>query len=253
MCSAPSGRAGGTHSRRESRAPRTSNPALRFRVGAHAAIISPMTRRRAPEGFPILIALDPNASESLARQIYRTLRDGILAGRLAAGFRLPSTRALATDLGVSRNTVVTAFDQLLAEGYVESRVGRGTRVSQTMPDHLLHARSRPRVRQMPSVPANAPSSRGALLTTHATRKSMVEGGVIPFAPGVPALDLFPWQTWGRLVAARGRELGTHTAGYSDSLGYGPLRDAIARYVAIARGVSCTPDQVVIVSGSQQGL
>ena len=85
-----------------------------------------MTRRRGPEGIPVLIALDPRSSDPLSRQIYRALRDGILAGRLVGGLRLPSTRALATDLGVSRNTVVTAFDQLLAEGYVESRVGRGT-------------------------------------------------------------------------------------------------------------------------------
>ena len=70
-----------------------------------------MTRRRAPEGIPVLIALDTKASGSLSRQIYRALRDGILAGRLTGGLRLPSTRALAIDLGVSRNTVVTAFDQ----------------------------------------------------------------------------------------------------------------------------------------------
>src|SRR4051812_44179008 len=194
-----------------------------------------MTRRRAPEGIPILIALDTKASGSLSRQIYRTLRDGILAGRLAGGLRLPSTRALATDLGVSRNTVVTAFDQLLAEGYVESRVGRGTRVSRTMPEHLLHARARPRVRMVAAAVANEPSARGSLLVEHARRKSSVDEGTIAFAPGVPALDLFPWQTWGRLVASRGRELGADTAGYADSLGYRPLRDAVARYVAVARG------------------
>ena len=212
-----------------------------------------MTRRRAPEGIPVLISLDPNASDSLSRQIYRALRDGILAGRLAGGLRLPSTRALAVDLGVSRNTVVTAFDQLLAEGYVESRVGRGTRVSQTMPDHLLHARARPRVRAVAAAPANAPSARGARLVELARPRSLIETGVVPFAPGVPALDLFPWPTWARLVAARGRELGIDSAGYASSLGYRPLREAVARYVAVARGVACTADQVVIVGGSQQGL
>jgi GntR family transcriptional regulator/MocR family aminotransferase len=168
---------------------------------------------------------------------------------------LPSTRALASDLGVSRNTVVTAFDQLLAEGYVDSRVGRGTRVSQTMPDHLLHARSRPRVRPVPAAPANAPSARGSLLLDRAQRKSSLpdSAGVTPFAPGVPALDLFPWQTWGRLVAKRGHDMSASSAGYGDSLGYRPLREAVARYVAVARGVVCTADQIVIVSGSQQGL
>src|SRR5690349_22839051 len=146
-----------------------------------------MTRRRAPQGIPVLIPLDPKSNDSLSRQIYRALRDGILAGRLPAGLRLPSTRALATDLGVSRNTVVTAFDQLLAEGYVESRVGRGTRVSGTMPDQLLHTRARPRVRTPPATPANAPSARGALLVERAARKSSMPdaAATVAFAPGVP--------------------------------------------------------------------
>jgi GntR family transcriptional regulator/MocR family aminotransferase len=169
------------------------------------------------------------------------------------GLRLPSTRALAGDLGVSRNTVVTAFDQLLAEGYVESRVGRGTRVSHTLPDHLLHARARQGTHVAQPPAQNASSARGALLVDHARRKSLIEAGTVAFAPGVPALDLFPWRTWGRLVAARGRELGPEMAGYSDALGYPPLRDAVARYVAVARGVTCTAEQVVIVGGSQQGL
>jgi GntR family transcriptional regulator/MocR family aminotransferase len=99
----------------------------------------------------------------------------------------------------------------------------------------------------------AASARGAVLVEHARRKSAVDGPTVAFAPGVPALDLFPWQTWGRLVARRGRELGADSAGYADSLGYRPLRDAVARYVAVARGVTCTADQVVIVGGSQQAL
>jgi GntR family transcriptional regulator/MocR family aminotransferase len=130
-----------------------------------------MTRRRAPEGIPVLIALDPRSSDPLSRQIYRALRDGILAGRLVGGLRLPSTRALAADLGVSRNTVVTAFDQLLAEGYVESRVGRGTRVSHTLPEHLLHARARQRTRMVPPPAETAASARGAVLVEYARRQS----------------------------------------------------------------------------------
>jgi GntR family transcriptional regulator/MocR family aminotransferase len=212
-----------------------------------------MSRRRAPEGIPVLIALDPKASDSLSRQIYRALRDGILAGRLAGGFRLPSTRALASDLGVSRNTVVTAFDQLLAEGYVESRVGRGTRVSQTMPDHLLHARTRPRARVTPPPPPNVTSARGTVLVEQARPRSAAREALLAFAPGTPALDLFPWQTWSRLVAVRARALGPASAAYGDPLGHRPLRDAVARYVAVARGVICSLDQVVIVAGSQQGL
>ena len=213
------------------------------------------TRRRSPEGIPILIALDPKSSDSLTRQIYRALRDGILAGRLAGGLRLPSTRALADDLGVSRNTVVAAFDQLVAEGYVDSRVGRGTRVSHTVPDQLLRARTRARAKVVARDGASAPSDRAQHLVTHARRRSAVEGDDAPvaFAPGVPALDLFPWGTWGRLVTSRARGLGASSAGYGDPLGMRSLRDAIARYVGVARGVTCTADQVVIVGGSQQGL
>jgi GntR family transcriptional regulator/MocR family aminotransferase len=211
------------------------------------------THRRGPEGIPILIALDPKSSDSLTRQIYRALRDGILAGRLVGGLRLPSTRALADDLGVSRNTVVAAFDQLVAEGYVESRVGRGTRVNHTLPDQLLRARTRPRARVVSRPSANAPSERGRQLVAHARRKSAVDEGAVAFAPGVPALDLFPWAIWSRLVASRARGLGGGVAGYGDSLGWRPLREAVARYVGVARGVACTADQVVIVGGSQQGL
>jgi GntR family transcriptional regulator / MocR family aminotransferase len=209
--------------------------------------------RRSPEGIPILIALDPKSSASLTRQIYRALRDGILAGRLVGGLRLPSTRALADDLGVSRNTVVAAFDQLVAEGYVESRVGRGTRVSHTLPDQLLRARSRPRVRAISRAAASSPSERGQQLLAHARRKSVVEDGAGAFAPGVPALDLFPWAIWSRLVTTRARGLDSRATGYTDSLGWCPLREAVARYVGVARGVACTADQVVIVGGSQQGL
>jgi GntR family transcriptional regulator/MocR family aminotransferase len=203
--------------------------------------------------MPVLIALDPSAKDTLSRQIYRALRDGILVGRLVGGLRLPSTRALAADLGVSRNTVITAFDQLTVEGYVESRVGRGTRVSHTLPDHLLHARARPSMYEVPSPEPNTPSARAELLVTYARPKSLTNERAIAFAPGVPALDLFPWRTWGRLVGVRGRAMGPAVAGYTDSLGYPALREAVARFVGVARGVACTPDQVVIVGGSQQGL
>ena len=217
-------------------------------------IIPPMTRRRAPEGIPILIALDPKASESLSRQIYRALRDGILAGRLVGGLRLPSTRALATDLGVSRNTVVTAFDQLLAEGYVESRVGRGTRVSQ---HDARPSTSRP-VETARAVGHGAAvertvGSRLAARRACAPRNRRSRKGRSRSRLACPRSTCFRGRRGVGSSRRRGRELGAHTAGYADSLGYRPLRDAVARYVAVARGVTCTTDQVVIVGGSQQGL
>src|SRR4029453_5169308 len=118
---------------------------------------------------------------------------------------------------------------------------------------LMHARARPALRVLAPPPANAPSARGALLVEHAGRKSSTTEGTIAFAPGVPALDLFPWTIWGRLVAARGRDMGPAVAGYTDSLGYRPLREAVARYVAASRAVTCTADQVVLGGGRQRGL
>ena len=94
-------------------------------------------RTRVADAAPLLVPLDFEAREPLHRQIYEGVRAGILAGRFAANMRLPSTRVLAVELGVARNTVVLAFDQLVAEGYLSARGGGGTRVRATMPDSLL--------------------------------------------------------------------------------------------------------------------
>ena len=108
--------------------------------------------RRPPEGLPLLIALDADSSEPLFRQLYRSLRDAILDGRLSPGLRLPSTRTLAADLDVSRNTIVAAFEQLQAEGYLDSRVGHGTRVAHSLPEYFGRA-SRRKVVSAPPAPS----------------------------------------------------------------------------------------------------
>src|SRR4029079_13243033 len=95
---------------------------------------------RLAEVSELLITLDPGAAEPLYRQLYRGIREAILSGRLPAGFRVPATRRLAEDLGVSRSTVLVAFDQLVAEGYIVGAVGSGSYVASLIPDHLLHAR-----------------------------------------------------------------------------------------------------------------
>src|SRR3546814_13995997 len=97
--------------------------------------------RRSPAGQRAAVSVVPASPEPLYRQLYFAIREGILAGRLAPGLRLPATRALASDLGLSRNTVVAAFEQLLAEGYIEGRVGAGSYASATLPEDLLNARA----------------------------------------------------------------------------------------------------------------
>jgi GntR family transcriptional regulator / MocR family aminotransferase len=203
------------------------------------------------------IGLTPDGPIPLHRQLYEGLREAILTRRLSPGMRLPSTRTLARELGISRYTVVDAFRQLCAEGYVEGKVGAGTCVTRTLPDDLL----RP---ALPAISASVPMrerrprsqrSEGQmalgrpLLSTRPNPPRHTQ----PFQVGVPALDAFPGDLWGRLVARHARAMPVSMHGYQDPAGYAPLRRAIASYLAAARGVHCTAEQVIVVNGSQQGI
>ena len=111
------------------------------------------------------ISIDADALEPLYRQLYFAIRDGILSERLRPGQRLPATRSFAQDLGLSRNTVVSAFDQLLAEGYIEGRTGAGTYVSTTLPKALLNARGTGTTSRPANIQRRGPSKRGAYLSS----------------------------------------------------------------------------------------
>jgi GntR family transcriptional regulator/MocR family aminotransferase len=207
-----------------------------------------------PRPNPILlpIALDPAAPLPLHRQLYQAVRAAILAGRLAAGTRLPASRTLAGALGVSRNTVMSAYEQLLAEGYIGGQIGSGTYVSSALPDVLLRA---------PAAAAPTPtgalarqvSRRGALLAATPVSIARDQGAPRAFRPGLPAFEAFPQTNWARLVARHWRRSPAELLSYGDPAGYRPLREQIAEYLRAARGVRCDPDQVVVVAGSQQGL
>jgi GntR family transcriptional regulator/MocR family aminotransferase len=216
-------------------------------------------------------ALDRRSVAPLHRQLYQALREAVLQGRLAPGMRLPSTRELARELSVSRNTVVNAFEQLLAEGYLSGRVGSGTYVSEALSRkserrHTASAAEKPRLskrgagqeparmtmRHLPSLSMSL-SRRGASLSPAPVLKLTVSALPAPFIVGVPALDRFSYKTWGRLLAQRWRERNPVLLSYADPYGYGPLREAVANYLQLVRAVRCEPDQVIIVSGSQQGL
>jgi GntR family transcriptional regulator/MocR family aminotransferase len=216
-------------------------------------------------------ALDRRLPMPLHRQLYHALREAVLHGRLASGMRLPSTRDLARELSVSRNTVLAAFEQLLAEGYLSGRVGSGTYVSQALGHKNEHAHSasaaeKPRLsnrgggqesariamRHLPS-PSMSLSQRGASLVTVRVAELTGSASQAPFIVGVPALDRFSYKTWGRLLARRWRGQDPALLSYADPAGYRPLREAVANYLQLVRAVRCEPDQVVLVSGSQQGL
>ena len=196
------------------------------------------------------LSLERTGSVALQRQVYAALREAILAGRLPPGTRLPSSRTLASELGAARNTVVGAFEQLAAEGYVEARVGDGTRVARVLPETLLHAR---RAHVPPASGARAPdlSRRGRALV--AARRPLPDVSRRAFQPGLPALDEFPRELWARLLGRRSRVPARGSLGYSHPAGLPSLRQAIAAYVGGARGVTCDADQVVVVAGAQAGL
>jgi GntR family transcriptional regulator/MocR family aminotransferase len=190
--------------------------------------------------------LDRAAAAPLFRQLYGRLKDAILAGALPPGARLPSTRVLCRLLAVSRQTVLAAYDQLLAEGYLGGTVGRGTFVSAS----LAMARAAP---AGASARLLRPlSARGEAMAAAMGSVRFHEGRLRAFRASMPGLDLFPFDLWRRLEARRSRHGGVDL-GYTDPAGHKPLRELLCAYLHSSRGVECTPEQVVITSGSQQAL
>ncbi len=197
------------------------------------------------------LANDPEERMPLFRQVYLRIRELILDGTLARGARLPSTRALATDLALSRNTVLVAVEHLVAEGYLISRVGDGTYVAADIPDDWESPRWPATRERRADLATPRLSRRGERIRSTPIGRDSTE--VRPFAVGMPALDEFPWTTWHRLWMRRSRDLDRAHLCYGDPAGYRPLRESIAAYLTAGRGVSCDADQVIVVSSSQQAL
>ncbi len=191
-----------------------------------------------------IFSLDPNSGISLFRQLYGEIRKAILDHRLPAGSRLPSSRQLAVELNVSRNTVTNAYEQLLAEGYIYGQRGSGSYVADLFetPQKTKSAGRR-----------NVLSARGKVLAETSVSIPSIPAVKFSFRPGNPALESFPFALWGKLLAMSLRDLRARDFHYSDPAGYYPLREAIAHYLNRSRGVRCRADHVLIVSGSQQAL
>ena len=192
------------------------------------------------------IQLDPQ--QGLARQLYQALRERILDGRLQRRTRLPASRDLANLLGISRNTVTRAFDQLYAEGYIEGRIGAGTYVAE------LSGATRPT--PVPSAQAQLSGSTQSaalqLLQNHHLNPPL-SGPPRAFRVGVPAFDLFPFETWARLSARFWRKPSPARLGYGDPAGDLQLRELIAAYLRNSRGLHCDPAQIVVTNGAQQAI
>ena len=180
------------------------------------------------------IEIDRESERTITRQIYGQIRRMILSGKLAAGEKLPSTRSVSSELSVSRNVVIEAYGQLVAEGYLETRTGSCTVVAQG-----LHA---------PDI--GVPTERGYKRHREANRTAP---DVVDFRTGIPALEYFPRKAWGKLYGDVLRGSPVSDFAYGEAAGVWELREAIAQYLYRARGVSCSPERIVVTSGSTQAL
>jgi GntR family transcriptional regulator/MocR family aminotransferase len=222
-----------------------------------------------PSSFnPAGIELDRR--QGLSRQLYQALRVRVLDGRLASGTRLPASRDLAAALSISRNSVVRAYDQLYAEGFIEGRVGDGTYVAQ-LPQAAL-----PVKKLSTKVSTGFSTGLPTALSTnwldlpvvssskviHSSALGRVEKNHLALPPsgpprafrvGVPAFDLFPFEVWAKLNAAFWRKPDLQQLCYGNPAGDERLRGLIAAYLRSSRGMQCTAEQIVITSGAQQGI
>lgn len=183
------------------------------------------------------------------RALYVVLRDLILSGKLSGGEKLPPSRKIVKELSISRNTVMQAFDILQSDGFIQSRQGDGVYVS----EDIGHAHL-PQIASSDDVDERTPDIARRVQHWLGVRKQHHRfGGERAFSPGRPALDQFPFDIWARLLSRRWRMSGPRLAMQDDPTGYEPLRQELAKYLRKTRGMSCEADQIVIVSGAQQGL
>lgn len=200
-----------------------------------------MTKRAS--AFPLVLR-PRTGSTSAARWLYGELRNEILQGRLRPGTRLPATRDLAEQYRLSRGTIIAAFDQLRSEGYVEGRTGSGTYVAQVLP---LASRAPARTRTGPLRRFSEYAQRVRPFPVLGRRPMRA------FRANQPALDLFPTTLWAQVASRRMRRAAPQLLEGDPSTGYLPLREAVADYLVTSRGVRCTAEQIVIVSGVQEAL
>ncbi|AXY76340.1 PLP-dependent aminotransferase family protein [Paraflavitalea soli] len=205
--------------------------------------------KESPEIILAGIKLSRQLATPLYLQLYEQLRAMILAGRLRPGDRLPPGRNLAKELGVARVIVSQAYEQLVMEGYVTGKTGAGTFVAEKLPDHLLNATRNGQVPSKATAPPVKPLA--ARPAENAQTGSRIEA--VPFQVGMPALDQFPYKLWQQSGNQVLKNFKQAHLGYEDTLGCWNLRKAIAAYLRIARAVTCEAEQVIVVTGSQQGL
>jgi len=213
-------------------------------------------RRRSLIAFD-MIRLDRTAAEPLHKQLYRQIREELRSGSFSNGAsRVPSSRALALELGISRLTVNLAFSQLHAEGYLRSKAGSGTFVADPLPESFLTAdkpKSRRLVSPQPRISARVRAIPDRRVGRQFDLGALEAGAGVSLVPGLPAVDEFPIGIWERLRSKALAQKGAHLLRHGSSRGDVDLRKAIATYLCDFRGARCHPDQILIVGGMQQAM
>jgi GntR family transcriptional regulator/MocR family aminotransferase len=203
------------------------------------------------ETFQDLVLSPRKDGREVCRWLYSELRSAIVDGRLKSGARLPSTRNLAAQYGLARGTVVAAFQHLQADGFISSEVSAGSFVLPATEWEITTPAKQKPFRQVISTATIAKRTQSLLKTTFFLPPSRSIGKA--FRAYEPAIDLFPVDLWARIAARVYRNAPRSLYGQGDAGGYAPLRRAIAEYVGHSRGVSCSPEQIIVTSGAQQAL
>lgn len=208
------------------------------------------------ETIPFIMLDAKKKNLPLYRQIYEAIRREILSGDFKPKMKLPSTRTLAQNLDVSRITVFKAYEQLLAEGYLEGKIGAGTFVASRLPEDLLQTeKSKQNDRELKKNVSLNLSPYGENLNTKRANSARSEAMTKfqPFQNGLTAIDEFPFEIWSRIAAKFHKNPPRSLLGYGDPRGFEPLRKAVAAHLKSARGVNCSAEQIIITSGAQQAL
>ena len=194
-------------------------------------------------GDYLLQHLQQASEGTLPARVFNCLRDAILEGILAPNTRLPASRDLANELHVSRNTVLNAYEQLRAEGYIQAHTGRGTWVSETLPESYIQVSTTPTYATSNKEDITRTlSHRGASLLQHAAASPYQWGA---FVPGAPDVTEFPHAEFNRIKSRLSRQPEIANLIYSNAGGCIELRHALADYLRIARSVNCETDQIII--------
>ena len=203
---------------------------------------------------PLLsLTFNRSAGEPLQQQIFNQVREAILSGRLKPGTRIPSTRVLANELKLSRNTILGAFERLYAEGYIEGKMGSGTKVSNVLPEDLLSARTISGKQASNTALAGKLSKLSRDISDMNNQGRHFSSELRAFRPSLPDLRQFPFKLWSQLIAKSWRNPPTSLLISGDMGGYLPLRETIVSYLNAVRGLNCTAEQVIITSGAQQAI